>query len=652
VDARFIVPAPNCIELRPYQYDAIQALISAAIPFGVHPIAAMPTGTGKSLVIARLAHSIHHWGNLRSRVLVLHHNSELIQQNEATLREKVGDPHLRTGIVSAKLDRKEWRADVVFASINSVYNQPLRFRGVMAIIIDECHLVSPKDATMFRALIEGIRQHTPAVRVIGLSATPYRLKMGHLTEEGGIFNHLAIDMTTVESFQHFLNNGWLSKLLPTKTIVAMNVDGLKTTAGDYQLADMDARYSADIEASTGALEEAVRLAAGRKKWLVFTTGVKHSELCAQLLNKLGVKASAVHSKLHKDEQAHRIRQFREGRLAALVNMNMLTTGFDVPDIDCIVVLRPSKSPGLWVQMLGRGTRPVYAPGHPTGTAEERVAAIAAGPKPDCLVLDFARNTERLGPIDDPVVPKPGKSRGAGVAPVKICHELLPESMVEDPKYPYCETYNHVKAPVCIRCGAPFIPKESKIEQRAGTLSLMISAGDDGGVAEQDKKPKKPDLAPKEYWLERVKSVSGEVSKKAPKFVITYTGHTGRKYQAHLYLGNGKRWPYRLWCLLTGTGHYPHTPGEAFDTFGATITPLAIKVSGRPGEAYFAEQGYFTEQQVDWQLRENNLKWRPAVEQVSRGELESKRGGVFDGEIWADHRSLAGLHQLRFLDGGD
>src|SRR4029079_8138707 len=108
---------------------------------------------------------------------------------------------------------------------------------------------------------------------------------------------------------------------------------------------------------------------------------------------------------------------RAGEVRALVNNNILTTGYDDPTIDLIMVLRPTMSVVLWVQMLGRGTRPVFPPGYDSETLEQRMAAIMASGKFDCLVLDYAGNTRRLGPINDPVIPAPPKSKGTRDAPV-------------------------------------------------------------------------------------------------------------------------------------------------------------------------------------------------------------------------------------------
>jgi DNA repair protein RadD len=160
------------------------------------------------------------------------------------------------------------------------------------------------------------------------------------------------------------------------------------------------------------------------------------------------------------ERDANISGFLAGKYRAMVNNGILTTGFDFPGIDLIGMLRPTKSPSLWVQMLGRGTRPVYAEDFDLLTTEGRLASIAAGPKQNCLVLDFAGNTLRLGPINDPVLPKRKGEGGGGIAPVKLC--------------PVCGTYNHASVRYCVSCGNEF-PKEVKIKERAGTEELLASS---------------------------------------------------------------------------------------------------------------------------------------------------------------------------------
>ena len=158
-----------------------------------------------------------------------------------------------------------------------------------------------------------------------------------------------------------------------------------------------------------------------------------------------------------DDRDSAILGFKSGKYQAIVNYGVLTTGFDFPEIDMIAVLRPTKSSGLWVQMLGRGTRPVYGDNFDLTLRDGRLEAIRNGDAPNCLVLDFARNTERLGPINDPVMPNPkGKGKG-GEAPVKLC--------------PHCNSYNHASATICSFCGGE-MPRTLKFEPTSSNAVLI------------------------------------------------------------------------------------------------------------------------------------------------------------------------------------
>lgn len=594
MEERIVVDEPQHtpgVRLRDYQLEATRRAWAAGRDSKLKPITTLPTGTGKSLVIGELAHWIKA-AMPHQRVLILHHNSDLIQQNERTFRSLLKSP-FQTGIVSAKLDEKSWAAPVVFASINSVYQHPLRFKNVAAVLIDECHLVSHKGATMYRQFLDEVWKVNPYMRVFGFSATPYRLGLGPL-ERGHVFNDTCFDGCSTASWRWFLDEGWLSWLVPKKTRTEMDTEGLKTTGGDFQAGQMDDRYSKDILATTKAVDEAMVLARGRHKWLVFCTGVNHSEVTAKILRAKGRRAAAIHSKLPAEEQRARIKAFRTGELDTLVNMNMLTTGFDVPDVDCIVMLRPTKSPGLWVQMLGRGTRPVYAPGHPVDNGHQRLAAIAAGPKPNCLVLDFARNTERLGPIDAPNIPEPGKKRKTGVVPMKICH-------FED-RNGECGTYNAIAATHCMACGNPF-PSEAKIMERASTLSLISGGKPQGTLRLVSPPTKSPLIVGKEKvirWVERIrpgsKPTCGPAGSSGPTWrqgvVISYPTERSRDRRTYINFDDPEVWRLRVWKQLTRM-EPPASNEEAIERFSTSAMPLAIIMKRKPDDQHtYPERGIF------------------------------------------------------------
>jgi DNA repair protein RadD len=200
-------------------------------------------------------------------------------------------------------------------------------------------------------------------------------------------------------------------------------------------------------------------AENRNCWMVFATGVNHCEHVAEVLNEYGVPAIAIHSKSKKPGEL--IERFKAGEWRAAVSMNKLTTGVDIPQIDLIGVMRHTMSSSLWVQMLGRGTRPVYAGGWSVDNWQARLAAIAASVKPNgCRVLDFARNTENLGPINDPIVPERKKRKGgsSSKAPFKLC--------------PKCAEYNNAAARFCKSCQHEF-PINVYMDGVASDLDVMV-----------------------------------------------------------------------------------------------------------------------------------------------------------------------------------
>lgn len=455
---------------RPYQTDAVHAIWNyfRENPTG-NPLVAMPTGTGKSVVIARFLQSVFRpYPN--QRVMLLTHVKELIAQNYAKLQALWS--FAPAGVYSAGLGKKETHAPITFAGIASVWKMWALFGHIDLVLIDEAHLLSPNDTTMYRQFLIGLRSVNPHLRVIGLTATPWRLGHGHLTdptvdkdgnETPALFTDVCFDLTTLEEFNKLIDDGYLIPLVPKPTKVEFDVQGLHTRGGEFIEKEMQERFGKE-EITEEALKEAIAIGQeyGLKKWLIFASGTEHADNVGDMLTLMGVSNRVVHSKREGRDES--IRMFRRGEVTALVNNNVLTTGFDDPEIDLIIVLRATASSVLWVQMLGRGTRPHFVGDHDLNTREGRFAAITEGGKLFCMVLDYARNTSRLGPINDPVVPK-RKGEGGGTAPVKICDR--------------CETYNHASARFCggypyktpLGCGAEFT-FEVKFKETAASDELI------------------------------------------------------------------------------------------------------------------------------------------------------------------------------------
>lgn len=411
------------MQLRWYQDEAIGAIVEyfRSGKKG-NPVVALPTGTGKSVVLGGfIKYVMQSWPG--QRLMMLTHVKELVEQNARKLQQLW--PEAPVGIHSAGLKQRDIAQPIIFGGVASVVKRIEQFGHRDLLLIDECHLLSDSSTTMYQQVIEGLRRINPKLRVIGLTATPYRMKMGLITD-GSIFTDICYDLCDMDGFDRLLKDGYLSPPVAKATTTELNVNGLKMVGGDFAKKELE--HAVDTsEITYSCIAEMLEKGGDRHCWLIFATGIDHAEHVADTCNMFGIEALAVHSKLPAGERDRRLHMFKTGQIECIVNNGILTTGFDHPPVDMIGMLRPTMSPGLWVQMLGRGTRPydcnndgMYIPGFDYQ-------------KENCLVLDFAGNTKRLGPINDPKVPG-RKKKGGGDAPVKIC--------------PECGTYNHASARYC------------------------------------------------------------------------------------------------------------------------------------------------------------------------------------------------------------
>ena len=422
------------ITLRYYQRQAVNAIFEYFTAHEGNPVLALPTGTGKSILIAQFIKEV--MGLFpRQRFLMLTHVKELIEQNAKVL-QKVW-PTAPLGIYSAGLKGRDIIQPIIFGGRDSVVNNISAFGHRDLLLIDECHLLSPKDDTSYQKIINELKRINPKLKVIGFSATPYRLGQGMITD-GGLFTDICYDITGYEAFNRLIMEGFIAPLVPKRTAIELDISNVGISNGDYSKGELQRAVNKE-EITRAALTEMIEQGCNRKSWLIFASGVEHSESISDMLNLMGVSCAAIHSKITAEEREERLKAFKSGELRAVSNNNVLTTGFDHPPIDLIGMLRPTCSPGLWVQMLGRGTRPCEG-------------------KENCLVLDYAGNTKRLGPINDPIKPRK-KGQAVGEPPIKICEN--------------CGMYNHASVRFCDNCGAEFKFKV-KIVQRASTEQLLKS----------------------------------------------------------------------------------------------------------------------------------------------------------------------------------
>jgi DNA repair protein RadD len=378
------------MEPRYYQSEARDSLYAAILDADTHPVAAIPTGAGKSLVIAELIR-VTLEDSPNCRMLILSHTKEILEQNWKEIKEHLG---LEVALYSAGLGSRDV-GQITIAGIQSVYNKPELFEGTDVVVIDEAHLIPLEENTMYRSFLSALDD----VTYVGLTATPFRLGTGYIHEgKDALFNKLVCDYTSKEAFNKLVDEGYLAPLILKSTDHTMDASNVKVTAGDYNVGALADKF--DREAVTRQIvDEIVRFGKKYKKWLIFAIDIGHAEHINSELKKHGIASACVHSRMTtpRDEV---IQAFKDGEYRALVNVDVLTTGFNVPGVDLIAMARPTKSPVIYLQSLGRGMR----------TAEG---------KDHCLVLDFAGNVQRLGPIDNVQVTVKGKGKG-GEQITKLC----------------------------------------------------------------------------------------------------------------------------------------------------------------------------------------------------------------------------------------
>jgi len=342
---------------------------------------------------------------------MLTHIKELIRQNAEKLR--LHWPEAPLGIYSAGLGQRD-TAQITFAGIQSIHRQEVGH--IDLVLIDEAHLVSHRNEGIYRAFINRLSTTNPRLKVIGLSATPFRLGHGLITDKPAIFD----DILEPVSIEELTAWGYLAPLRSKVTHKKLSADGVHKRGGEYIEKELQQAVNTN-DNNIQVVDEVLRLAGDRRHWLFFCAGVDHTERVAEILRARGVKAEAVTGKTKDRDRI--LEDFKAGRITALTNPNVLTTGFDYPDIDLIVMMRPTMSPGLYIQMAGRGLRPKSHTDH-------------------CLVLDFAGIVEQHGPITAVQTPrKPGE----GVAPSKIC--------------PECDEIIHASLKACPVCSYVFPVKE-------------------------------------------------------------------------------------------------------------------------------------------------------------------------------------------------
>lgn len=382
--------------LRPYQQDAVDAVIRHFRRHHDPAVVVLPTGAGKSLVIAELARKA------RGRVLVLAHVKELVEQNHAKY-EAWG---VTADIFAAGLSRKESSAQVVFGSVQSVARNLAAFDGAFSLlIIDECHRVSLDDESQYHQVIAHLRMANPDLKILGLTATPYRMGLGWIYRRhyhGMVKSRgerLFGDCVFELPLRFMIKHGYLT---PPRLIDApiVHYDFSKLAArpgGLFDDAEVNRELKRQARVTPHILEQIRDYATARQGVMIFAATVEHAREIATRLSEAGEAVALVTGDTPGPERDALISAFKARELKYLVNVSVLTTGFDAPHVDLIALLRPTDSVSLYQQIVGRGLR--LAPG-----------------KEDCLVVDYAGNNIKLF---DPEVGEP-RPKGDNVPVQVLC----------------------------------------------------------------------------------------------------------------------------------------------------------------------------------------------------------------------------------------
>lgn len=405
--------------LRPYQEAAVDDAFNA-IDKHSNTIVVAPTGAGKTIMMSALIGRRFKDGK---KILVMQHRDELVNQNKSKF-ERI-NPYITTSIVNGAV--KCWDGDAVFSMVQTISrDRNLRDRVVFdMIVIDESHHAA---ADTYKKVINAVKKDNPSVEIAGFTATPNR---GDGKGLRSIFNNCAhqIEITTL------IREGFL--VAPKTYVIDCGVrdqlENVTRRGNDFDMDEVEAIMNRKV--INDAVVEKWMEKAGDRKTVVFCSTVTHAEDLLEVFLEAGVEAAMVVGTTPKDKRAETLDSLSRGSLQVVVNVAVLTEGFDAPQVACIVLTRPCSQKGTMVQMIGRGLRTI--------DPEEFPDVV----KTDCVVMDFGTSVLTHGSLEDQVNLD---DREKGEAPTKICVE--------------CESEIPMGAQVCPICGTEIVSESEEKEE--------------------------------------------------------------------------------------------------------------------------------------------------------------------------------------------
>lgn len=522
------------MDLRPYQAATISGLFSWWREHGNDPaVAVLPTGAGKTIVFSALIK------NLRDscpdcRILILSHTKELVGQ--AADKLSAFWPDAPVGIYAAGLKRRDTVDDIISASRDSIARALDKFEAFDLVIIDEAHLISNKNEGRYRAIIDHFLGLNPDAAVIGFTATPYRSGSagGFIYGDERLFKGVAHEVKMIS----LMREGYLCPIT-AKAIGegAIDTDGIRLSGGDFAPGELaKAAECSPLVKSAVKDWKTKAYDKGRRSNCFFAVSVAHAEMIQAAVLELGIPCGLVTGETPSDERADTLAAFEAGDLPALVNIATLTTGWDAPRLSCIVLMRPTKSLVLYLQIVGRGLRLHES-------------------KADTLVLDYGENLERFGPIDQAT---PAAKR-KGPPKTQVCEHC--ESLISFFAFNCPDCGGHIKdlpRKECNHCGTECAPSTTKCPA-CGSLFLTHKGKSENGAIlsiEDDIR---------RHSIEKI-TASPMVAKKSgrPYVAIWFWASIERKFKKNVFLdwpGNIGKESLEFWEWLTGN-RYPEPTSAA------------------------------------------------------------------------------------------
>jgi DNA repair protein RadD len=447
------------LQLRDYQRAALDSLYKYWGEGGGNGLLVIPTGGGKALVLAKLIEELlANYPDMR--IVNVTHSKTLVGQN---YKEFLGImPFAPAGIYSAGLGRRDTQSQILFCGIQSVAKKTALLGAIDLVIVDEAHAISRDADSLYGKFFAGIRENNEDSRTCGLTATDYRMDSGRLTEGG---DRLFDDVVYEIGIGQLIAEGYLSPLSTKQVAASIDLTGVKKNKGEFNQAQLEA---AAERVMREAVAEDMIWSRDRNAALFFCSGQDNADHVRDEVRRHGRTCESLTSRTPLAEQVRIITDFVARKIWAIASANMITTGANFPFVDFISIIRSTMSPGLLVQILGRGTR--LFPG-----------------KANCLVCDHGGNLRRHGPIDQISPKTPGK--GEGAPPMKVCPQDAGG----------CGELLHISIMKCTCCGYEFPPSEEiKITARPDDAPIISTAEPDWRTVtgrtfrfHESKNPEKP-----------------------------------------------------------------------------------------------------------------------------------------------------------------